>query len=310
MFPSAATLLHRVLGRCSLRQVQVLLLVADLGSVQRAAEGVGMSEASLEDALYELEEALGTELFRHDGPALLPTPACAALLPHARQVMTAVAGGADALVTHHLRERTLVRVLASSPAASHLLTNALPAFKARYARVHVQCRDADGEDPAPAIERGEVDLVAGRRPAAIPEGWGFRELLAEPFAAVCAPDHPLAARARASWDELARQPWLLPPAASAARERFDALMAHTGNALGSYCEVTDLDDVADWLLRDHEMLAFLPVSAVRHLLVEGELVQVHPDDPTHESLGLLQPRCSSEAGLRLAGFLQHFAAAH
>jgi len=308
LIPSAAILLNRVLARCSLRHVQVLLMLAERGSVQRAAEAIGISPPSLEHALSQLQEILETELFEHDGRALHPTPACSALLPHARQVMTGVAGGADALVAHHSRERMLVRVLASSADASSLLAHALPAFQARYPRVHVQCRDADGEDPTSAIERGEVDLVAGRRPPAIPEGWWFRELLTDRCAAVCAPDHPLAGRTQASWDELSRQTWLLPPAGSAARERFDAWMTHAGNTPASYCVVTSVDDMTDWILRDHEMLAFVPMGAVLHRVVDGELVQLGPEDPAREPLGLLQRCCGSEAVLRLAGFLQHLVA--
>jgi len=308
MFPSAAILLNRLLARGTLRHVQVLLMLAEIGSLQDAAEALGVSQTSLEQALCELEGMLATQLFRREGSAVEPTPACSTLLPHARQVMMGVAATVDALVAHHQRERPLVRVLASSAAARSLLAQALPAFKVRYARVHVECGETDGEDPIPAIERGEVDLVACRRPPALPEGWGFRELLPDGFAAVCVPDHPLARCTQVSWDELSRQSWLLPPAGSAARERFDDLMAQRRTTPVSYCVVTSVDDMADWLLRDHEMLAFVPVSAVRHLLCEGELVQLHPQDSAQAPLGLLQPRCCSEAALRLAGFLQHFTA--
>lgn len=308
MLPSAAILLNRVLARCSLRHVQVLLMLAETGSVQRAADAIGVSQSALEHALSQLEEILDTQLFRHDGGDLHPTPACSALLPHARQVMIAVTGSADALVAHHRGERILVRALASGAAASSLLAHALPAFEARYARVHVQWREGDAGDSARAIERGDVDLVAGQRPPTIPKGWGFHQLLTDRFAAVCTPDHPLAGRTQVSWGELARQAWLLPPAGSAGRERFDALMAQAGKTPVSYCVVTSLDDMTDWLMRDHGMLAFVPIAALLHLLIEGELVQLHPEDPAQEQLGLLQPRCASEAALRLAGFLQHFAA--
>jgi DNA-binding transcriptional LysR family regulator len=307
LFPSAAILLNRLLARGSLRHVHVVLKLVQIGSVQGTADAIGVSHSSVLQALSELEDILETELFRRDGRAMHPTPACSVLLPHARQLMTGAAGAANALVARHQRERILVRVMASSAAASSLLAQTVPAFKARYARVHVQWDPADGEDPITAIEQGEVDLVACRRPPAIPEGWGFRELPPDGFAAVCAPAHPIARRAQASWDELSRQAWLLPPAGSAARERFESLMAHTRNAPASYCVVPSVDDMADWLLRDREMLAFVPVNAVRHLLADDELVQLRPQNPAQQPLGLLQPRCCSDAALRLAGFLQHFA---
>jgi DNA-binding transcriptional LysR family regulator len=308
LFPSADLLLDRVLDRCSLRHVQVLLMLAQTGSVQSAADAIGVSPSSLEHVLSQLEEALETDLFRHEGSALQPTPACSVLLPHAHQVMLGVAGSADALIAHQRREKELVRVLASGAAASRLLAQALPAFEALHARVHVQWRAGDGADAARAIERGEVDLVAGPCPRTLPEGWGFRELLTDRFAAVCAPDHPLAGRTQASWGELSQQPWLLPPTGSAARERFDVWMAQAANASVSYCVVANVDDMTDWLMRDHQVLAFVPAEAVLHLLARGELVRLHVEAPAQEPLGLLQPRHASEAALQLAGFLQHFAA--
>ena len=304
MFPSDAPLLHRLLARGTLVHVQALLMLAALGRVRDAAEAIGVSPAALEETVSELEDILETDLFRRRGGAVEPTPDCCALLPHARQAMGGLAAIADTLEAHQ-RQWGLVRVLASEPGARSLLLRTLPAFTACHAWVQVQWREAaGGEDLAGTMERSEVDLVIGRRPLGVPAGWDFRDLLTERFVAVCAPDHPLM---QADWKELRRQAWLLPPAGSAARRSFDAWIGRGAGMPESYCVVPDEDDITDWLMRDRELLAFVAVSAVRHQLLEGELVQVGRRKG-RAPLELVQPRSCNEATLLLAKFLQQFAA--
>ena len=309
--PSATLLLNRVLARGKFRQVQVLLKLAECGSLQGTAEAVGITPASVTQAIAELEDLVQTKLFQQRTSGVLPTPACTALLPHARQVMWGLTEAADDLVAHDRRGRTLVRVLASGADANGLVEQVLPAFAERYPQVQVQLGEAEEDDPLDAIARGEVDLVACRRPLVVPEGWGFRELQPDRFVVVCAADHPLANGKRARWSELSRQVWLLPPAGSPARDHFDALTARTRSEPLCYGVITHVPAMSWWLLHAHDLLAFVPYSLVRELLEQGELVEVPTtEDALLEPLGLLQPHSGGEAALRLSGFLaQHFAAA-
>ena len=310
LFPSAGILLNRLAARGTFRHVQVLLKLAELGSVHGAAGALGIPPSSVNASLASLEEILETELFQSHGSGVQPTAVCSALLPHARQVARGFAGIAEAVPAHHERGTTVVRVLPFGAAANALLMDALPAFASRYARVEVRLGTFEGEDPLLAIARGEVDLVACRRPAAIPQGWGFRELLPDRFAVVCASGHPLATGMQVRWEELSRQVWLLPPAGSAARNRFDRLVARRGNEPPSYAVIASVASMTWWLLREHELLAFVPFSIVREQVERGELVEVPTEEMAlEEPLGLLQPHGGSEATMRLAGFLaQHFAA--
>jgi DNA-binding transcriptional LysR family regulator len=311
VLPSSTVLLHRVLARGRFRQVQVLLKLAEHGTVQGAAEAIGMTQSSLAQSIAELEELVEIKLFRHHAGGVSPTPACSALLPHARQVLWGLTEGTEALVAHDRRGRTLVRVLASGADANGLVEQALPAFAERYPQVQVQLGETEEEDPLGAIARGEVDLVACRRPHVVPEGWGFRELQPDRFVVVCASDHPLAQGKRVRWSELSRQVWLLPPGGSPARERFDALTAHTRSEPLCYGVITHVPAMSWWLLHAHDLLAFVPYSLVRELVEQGELVEVPTaEDERAKPLGLLQPHAGGEAALRLSGFLaQHFAAA-
>jgi DNA-binding transcriptional LysR family regulator len=303
---SSDVVLERVLAHCALRHLQALLMVAETGSVQGTAHAMGIALSSLEQVLSQLADMFEAELFRQEGDALRPTPACFALLPHAREVLRAVAGATGAVVARSRPEKIGVRVLATNTAAGHLLERAVPAFQARYARIGIHW-DAN-EDAAAAIERGEVDLVVGDRPASVPDGWEFRDLLTERFSVVCAPGHPLAWQSKPSWGHLSRHAWLLPETGSPARQRFDALLAQRGIQRVNFCVVRSVDDLSDWLLRDPDMLAFAPTTLLHRQLVAGELVRLRAEGLGGNAIGLLQPREAGAAVCRLGDFLQRFAA--
>lgn len=57
--------------------------------------------------------------------------------------------------------------MASAAATNGLLLRALPQFHVRHPAVEVHLREAEGEDQLLAIARGEVDLVACRRPPVV-----------------------------------------------------------------------------------------------------------------------------------------------
>jgi DNA-binding transcriptional LysR family regulator len=303
---SSDLVLERVLAHCALRHLQGLLMVAETGSVPGTAHAIGMPPSSLEQVLAQLDDMFEAELFRREGDALRPTPACIALLPHAREVLRAVAGAAGAVVARSRPQMILVRVLATNTAARHLLERAVPAFQARYARIEIQ-QGAD-DDSGAAIARGELDLVVGARPESVPDGWEFRDLLTERFCVVCAPTHPLSWQSKPSWGHLSRHAWLLPEPGSPARQRFEALLAQRGIGRVDFCVVTSVDDLSDWLLRDPDMLAFAPTTLLHRQLAAGELVRLHAEGLGGSAIGLLQRREAAAAVGRLGDFLQRFAA--
>jgi DNA-binding transcriptional LysR family regulator len=305
--PSVSVLLNRLLARGKFRHVQVLLNLAELGSLQRTADAIGMTQSAVTQSLASLEELLETQLFLRHARGVRPTPACTALLPSARQVMVGLAESAEIIFAHSSRSRTIVRLLASSAAINGLLAKALPAFVAAAPEVQVHLADAEGEDQLLAIARGEVDLVACRCPPVVPEGWRFTELLADRFVVVCSPRHPMAGQLNPQWEQLAQHAWLMPPIGTAARERFEELAVRLGREPPSYGVVTRVTAMSWWLLREHILLAFAPLSAVRNLLDAGELVQVQVEDSMDVApLGLLQPALPAIASQRLVEFFERW----
>lgn len=340
MSASASQLLNRLLARGKFRQLQILLRVAELGSLQRAGEAIGVSQSAVTQALAGLERLLDVPLFDRHARGARPTPACEALLPVVRQLLDGLAEGADLLAARAQRGRHLVRVAASVSAVHGLLVESLPRFAERHPGIDVRLVEAEGDAQMQAIASEAVDLVACRRPAVTPEGWAFTALRPDRLAVLCSAGHPLAAAVGAAdaavdadaadaavdadasvagtaspagavrWRDLAGFTWLLAPAGTAARDRFESLAADFGQPPRAHAVVTRSPTTIWWLLRHERVVAFLPLNFVRPLIDSGEVreIAVQPASPM-EPLGLLSKLGKpSEAATTLAGYLiEHFA---
>ncbi|MGV3570638.1 MAG: LysR family transcriptional regulator [Ramlibacter sp.] len=305
---SSSVVLNRLLARGKFRHAQVLLKLAELGSVQRTADAIGMTQSSVTQTLAYLERMLETQLFHRHARGVRPTAAGADLLPVARQLLHGLADGADVIASHHRQGESTVRLLASAAATQGLLVQALLRFNAQAPQVQVQLREAEGEDQLLAIARGEVDLVACRKPPVVPEGWRFRALLADRLAVVCRSDNPLARARRVGWSQLAGETWMLLPAGLAGRERVDALLPRFAQAPKVHPLVTRSPAMMAALLLQGGLVALLPINLVRPLVDAGEVVELRMGEAMPiEPLGLLCP----DAGLGLgATLLLDYLAAH
>lgn len=292
---SATVLLNRLMARGKFRHVQVLLGLAELGSVQRTASKIGLTQSSVTQTLGYLERLLELKLFDRHARGVRPTAACRELLPVMRQLMTGLVQGADLASSSYQSGRQQVRLLASLSAAHGLLLPALEAFHRRHPQVRVLLTEAEGDDLLLAVTHGEVDLVACRRPPNLPEGWVFEPLVEDDLVVMCGPSHPLAqatlGRQRPMrWIELDGQTWLQAPAGSIARIRLDELAAGFERGLTPFPLVTRIPAVLDATLRRHPVLALLPRSYLRHQVDAGELVMLPLRDSLPiNPLGLMVP---------------------
>lgn len=302
---SATVFLNRLLARGKFRHVQVILALAELGSVQRTADAIGMTQSSVSQTLAYLEELLEVRLFERHARGVRPTQACADLLPVARQLMMGVAGGAEIVSARHRLGQGVVRVVASGAATNGLLLDVLPEFGDQYPEIQIHLLEAEGQDQLLAIARGEVDFVVCRRPPVLPEGWGFHPLRDDRYVILCHAGHPLARIRSLKWLDIAKATWLLLPVGVAARQCFEDIASNFPQPPLTYPVITRSLHMLWHLLRHRPLLAVLPLNLARPLLDEGVLVELRVGDDVHlEPIGILQPKAGmGEAAIRLREFL-------
>lgn len=302
---TASTLFNRLLSRGKFRHIQVLLKLAELGSIQRTGEAIGMTQSGVTQTLAYIERLADTPLFHRHARGVSPTAACAALLPSARNLMQGMLDCAEALHTQKQGSVSSVRLMASAAAVNGLLLHALPDFHTQVPGIQVQLREAEGQDLSLAMARKEIDLLVCRRPDTLPQGWQFHPLFSDRLVVVAGAAHPLAQEAQIDWMDLANERWITAPNGSLARTGLDDIATRLGLQWKTYPLVTRSLVVLHSLLAKEPLIALLPRSFIEPQLEDGSLIALNlntelPLDP----LGvLISGLDATEAALRLSQFL-------
>lgn len=191
-----------------LRHLRYFVAVGDTLNVGRAAAALHIAQPPLSRAIRDLEEDLGTVLFRRHPRGVSLTGAGAALLPEARRLLRE----AEALRRNARRyaaaEAGTLAIGFVSTAAYNVLPRLVPAFRARRPGVRLVLREGTSDALVPALLSGDLDVgfVIG---ATVPPGLVYVPLHREPWIAAL----PAVRRwpTRVALRRLAREPFILFP---------------------------------------------------------------------------------------------------
>ncbi len=306
MSTSALVLRTRLLLKARFRHLQALAMLVELGSMQRAADAMGLTQPAITRLLSDLETWLGAPLFHRHARGVLPTDVCRDLMPMVRQSLRGLDAAAEAVADRAALGQGVVRVGASTAAINGLLLEALPAFHLRHPAIQVQLREIEWGEQLAAIGRREIDMGLGRESSVPPQGWSFEPLQADTFEVVCGPQHPLARKRRLRWADLQDRQWLVPPVDAVARHRLEALAQEHGLRMTMSPLITRVSGMTAAMLQQQPLFTLVPGSVLAHLCRTGTLVALKLPVPLpYEPLGLLLPEeGAAEASRRLADFLR------
>ncbi|MEW2456397.1 LysR family transcriptional regulator [Streptomyces albus] len=224
----APGLAHRV---PDLGALELLLAVARLGSLGRAARETGVSQPAASGRIRSMERMLGVTLLERSPRGSRLTSAGALVTDWARRIVEA-ADAFDAGVTA-LRDRrdSRLTVAASMTIAEYLLPGWLIALRTERPDTAVSLRAGNSAAVARMLLDGEADLgfVEG---LGVPDGLDGTVIAHDRLLVVAAPGHPwIRRRTPVEPDELARTRLVLREPGSGTRQVLDAaLAAHGGLA--------------------------------------------------------------------------------
>ena len=162
------------------------------GTVTGAAARLRLSVPATSRALGRLRRSLGDPLLVRAGQGMVPTPLAAALAPRVRALLAEARSLVDASRAAELTRVQRTMTIRCGDAWAAVLGPDLLAA-ARHAAPGITFRFTDkGEESAQGLRDGAVDLDVGVLRITAPEIM-VDELYREPFVALVAPDHPLAA---------------------------------------------------------------------------------------------------------------------
>ncbi|GAA3071417.1 hypothetical protein GCM10020000_65050 [Streptomyces olivoverticillatus] len=223
-------LAHRV---PDLAALELLLAVARLGSLGRAARELGITQPAASGRVRSMERLLGVALVERSPRGSRLTDAGVLVTDWARRIVEAAEAfdaGAQALRS---RRDSRLRVVASMTIAEYLMPTWLVALRAERPGTAVSLLAGNSAAVAERLRAGEADLgfVEGLQ---VPPGLDGVVVGRDRLMVVAAPGHPWARR-RAPLEpgELAATPLVLRERGSGTRQVLDAALAAHGGAGGA-----------------------------------------------------------------------------
>lgn len=269
--PNANTLLNRFTAKAKFRHMQLLIKLAELGSMRRAARAVNMTQPAVSQMVSELERLVETDLFFRHARGVKPTEATKELLPVAQKILEALGDGSESIANRLQKQGGVVRIAASPAAVGGLLYGAVDTFADAHPEIQVHISETGGSDPLGGVAEASADIVCTREPPVIPGGWEFVRCLEDVLIAICGLDHPLAGRTTPiDPDELGRCKWLLNRVDSVARSRFEEISESHGWPQSARCQIImHIPELTKEMLLTGKYLAILPRSVALPWLHSG-----------------------------------------
>ena len=196
-------------NQMKLSQLKIVVAVAQQESFGQAALELGISQSAVSHAIASLEDSLGVILFSRGRHGAKLTPIGSRILPYAQQAVDSAAAILQEAEIGKGLDRGKVRVAAFRSMATHILPKSLKQLYQSHPGITANIAEYDSTAQVEqAIREGRADIGIITLPAS--KGMTVWEILQDEFVVLLPPDTQLEAETL-SWDELVKQPLMMPP---------------------------------------------------------------------------------------------------
>jgi DNA-binding transcriptional LysR family regulator len=203
---------ERIGRRVKLRDLHILLAVAQWGGISKAAKHLAISHPAVSKTISDLEQTLGVRLFDRGPAGVEPTTYARALLKCGATIFDELRHGLKQV--EYLSDPTTGELWIGSTSA--LMTGFVPAVIDRLTRsnprVAIYAHQGTVGDLHHALRERKIDLVIART-GQLPSQHDFsvEELFEESLFVVAATHSPWARRRKLNLAELIDEPWIMLP---------------------------------------------------------------------------------------------------
>ena len=222
--------MDRIGRRVKLRDLHIVLAVAEAGSMTRAAEELAVSYPVVSRTISELEHTLGVRLFDRSISGVAPTHYGRALLQSGAAVFDEMRKGLQQIEFIKQPDAGDLRIGSSIVVDAGLMPAILERFSQDFPRavLHVLHEDIATQQ-YDNLRNRNVELVLGRLPVAMHEPDLVAEpLFDEPNVVVAGLESRWAKRRNMTLADLLQEPWVLAQSASLARSLQDEVFRMNG----------------------------------------------------------------------------------
>ena len=255
---------ERIGRRLKLRDLHILLAVAQRGSMARAASELAMSQPAVSKAIADLERVLGTRLLDRTPRGIEPTMYGRALIKRGLAIFDELRQGVhelDFLADPSVGE---LRIGSSEGMAAGLLPAIIERILQSHPRIVFKVTQAVfASTQYRDLRERSVDLLLGRVFAPIEDDLAVEALFEDHVVVVAAKHSPLHRRRGLSLSDLQSQRWVLHPPDTPAGHLAADLFRTAGLKMPPAPVLTLSIHLAQKLLGTGQFVALLPSSVLR-----------------------------------------------
>ncbi len=180
-------------------------IIVELGSLNRAAQQLRVSQSTLTRQMQALEQELGGRLLERTPGGVAPTAAGHALLDGVRPVL-AQFDSVCQNVRGLIRGKSTTLAIGYLGSAAEFINPALAALRASHPEVKVRLHDLSPGEQIIALRRAEIDFaLIGQAGAFLSHEFHTRKLAGLPVVVALADTHPLAGKRSLAMSDLRQE---------------------------------------------------------------------------------------------------------
>jgi DNA-binding transcriptional LysR family regulator len=265
-------------ARLKTRQLLLLVALAEEGNIHRAAQVLNMSQPAASKLLKDLEDVLEVSLFERMPRGMRPTWYGETMIRHARVALASLNQAHDELQAAKSGQFGQVSIGAITSPGLMLLPEAVQRVKADHPDLRVSLQIETSDVLIEKLSQNKLDILVARLFAQHDKSdLRYEVLTEEPISVVARPGHPLLKATGLTLTDMAESGWIVPPAGSVLRHRFELMFQEIGlrapvnlietGALLFTTKMLQKSDMLSVLATDvaryyeeHSLMAILPIA--------------------------------------------------
>ena len=257
-------------SRLRIRHLQLLISLAETGSVSDAARIANTTQPGLSKWLKDLEDDAGTILFERHSRGLRPTAQGDLLINHVRRILSEMERAQNNMDALNEGNAPNIAIGTSPASAPRLIPDAIAHFLLMHPRAHISLQESTMNVLLERLELGQLDLVVGRLDNYQPrQTLNSQMLFRETMKVIARPGHPLTLKSHLCWNDLLAFNWILWPEGTPIRQRLDSALSNSG-LKPLACRVESSSLMANlWLLQTSDMLSVASGRVAEHFTHRG-----------------------------------------
>jgi DNA-binding transcriptional LysR family regulator len=280
---------HRVGRRLKLRELNILLAVAQAGSMAKAAKGLAISQPAISRAIADMEHALGVPLLDRSPQGIEPTHYGRALIKRGVAVFDELKQGIQDIEFLSNPEAGELRIGSSSALSEGIVLAVIDRLSRQYPRVVFYVSPGGTLSLYDDLRERRVELAFARMSGLDPDDDINQEMLfEEPLAVVAGAENPWVRRRNIKLAELVSEAWTWPPPGT----MFDSLVVEAFRASGleppRAAVYADAVNMRTRLAATGRFLAVVPASmmkfSAKHTLIKTLPVEL---PTTERQIGIM-----------------------